>query len=247
MAFTGFSITSFVISFFVIIEKNYCFIPFILYYVWIVTNPKEGNVYLSLGLLLAYLLTVLFLAVSRTNFDHYNMVLTPFLVPAFTFCVKYVFGLFKDTKYKKTALLFLFFIVFGYYLFWFYSARKWPYVWAHDRSQNNLVATGKTIDQNTDMDDTIISLGLNSSIYLFTERQAASRYIYQTSGADYDPNAQEEFLRDMRENKPKIIVIRSQEGHYDYLPEWFSPVYDMIANEYRQLSSENGYFLFIRR
>jgi hypothetical protein len=115
------------------------------------------------------------------------------------------------------------------------------------QSRLDLIAAGKTIDRNTNPGDVIISLGFSCQIYLFTERQSASRYIYQTSGAEFDPNMRSEFLADMERKKPAIIAIRNKEDSYAYLPDWYAPVYDLIANDYRLLSAENGYYLFILR
>jgi hypothetical protein len=126
--------------------------------------------------------------------------------------------------------------------FWCYDA----YTVIKDRTRNELVAVGKTIDAWTEPDDTIISLDFPCEIYLFTKRQPASRYIYQTSGAAYAPHMQEEFLSDIQTKKPKIIAIRAENGRYDYLPDWYAPVYEMIENDYCLLSDDNGFYLFIR-
>ena len=98
---------------------------------------------------------------------------------------------------------------------------------------------------NTEPGDTIISLGSSCQIYLFTGLKPASRYIYQASGAEHDPYMKAEFLADM-EKRPKIIVLRKEDGVYDYLPSWYAPVQDMIAKEYRLLSGENNFLVFIR-
>jgi hypothetical protein len=58
---------------------------------------------------------------------------------------------------------------------------------------------------------------------------------------------QAEFIADIQKNKPKIIGIRSEDDRCDYLPDWYEPIYAMIAEEYRLLSTENGFYLFIRK
>ena len=117
----------------------------------------------------------------------------------------------------------------------------------YNDSGTQLISAGKMIDENTKAGDKIISLGINGYIYPFTKREAASKYIYQGSGLDHFPAAREEFLSDILENKPAVIAIFSADDlRYDYLPGWYAPVYDMIADEYRLLSDENGFYLFIR-
>jgi hypothetical protein len=104
------------------------------------------------------------------------------------------------------------------------------------------------IDENTMPGDKIISLGINGYIYPFTQREAASKYIYQSSGIDRIPGSREKFLSDILTSKPTVIAIFSADDlRYDYLPAWYQPVYELINKEYRLLSDENGYFLFIRK
>jgi hypothetical protein len=173
------------------------------------------------------------------------MTLTPFLVPAFVFCINLCRAYFADCRHKKFIIPLFLMLVFSQELaLWVYDT---SFIVGRDKTRLDLIAVGKTIDQNTNPGDTIISLGFPCQIYPFTERQSASCYIYQTSGASYDPNMQTEFLTDIERNKPKIIAIRNQEGSYEYLPDWYAPVYDLIAKDYRFLSAENGFYLFILR
>jgi hypothetical protein len=114
------------------------------------------------------------------------------------------------------------------------------------QARKDNIITGRIIDEQTTDGDKIIFLGFPCRIYLFTQRDTASKYIYQMSGVDYEPNAQNEFLMDLYKNKPAIIAVENRDGYYDYLPEWYAPIYDMLENEYRVITDENGYFLFKR-
>ena len=243
----GFSISSskeFVRNFFQIMGMHYCFLPLPIYYTWIVKKRENINIYLCLGLLLAYLLTVFFFATMRPIALHNNIAFTTFLVPVFTFCINFLFNYFSNVKKKNIILLLFLCIVFAESISYYWWRLSQNFL---DTSRKGLITIGKAIDQNTYIDDKIILLGDYCYIYLFTKRQSASRYVYQNAGLDnFIPNTREEFLHDIQENKPKIICITEQNGNYMYLPEWYSPIYSMIENEYRVLSSDNGYFLFIR-
>jgi hypothetical protein len=245
-AFAGFGVEGFIKSSLMIMYKNFCFVPLLAGFVWIVKKQKNINVFYSVGFLLAYLLTVFFHGVMRTNYDHYNMTLTPFLVPAFTFGVKICFACFSGIKHKKTLVPLFLLLVFAR------ETAEWVYdvytiARQKDKTRNEFAAAGEQIDRNTEAGDTIISLGLSCPIYLFTQRDPASRYIYQISGAAHDPNMQSTFLADIQRNKPRIVAVRKDEnGRYDYLPGWYEPVYTMLADHYRLLSAEGPYCLFIR-
>jgi len=241
--FTCFSIKDFVKSFLTIINKNLCFSPLLAGFIWIIKDfaGKKRGYYI--GYSLAFVLTVIFHAVIRTNYDHYNMTLTPFLVPALTFFSKEIYKYFLDIKNKKLCFSLFFCILFSAPIITgLYSLYNSFFI----QSRNNLILTGKIIDEQTTEGDKIIFLGFPCRIYLFTQRDTASKYIYQTTGVNYEPNAQNEFMMDLYKNKPAIIIVENKEGRYDYLPEWYAPIYDMIENEYQMITDKNGYFLFKR-
>jgi hypothetical protein len=244
-AFTGFSIKGLVNSFLEIMYKNFCYIPLASCFLWLVKTRKIIPLFYTLGFLLAYLSTIFFLAVIRTDFDHYNILLAPFLVPAFVFCVNLCFAYFKNSKGKNIIVMCFLCIIFSKEIIsWVNDIFK---IASHkDKMRNELITAGKTIDRFTRDGDTVISLGFPCRLYIFTERQSASRYIYQTSGAAFAPGMQEEFLSDLQRNSPALIAIQNQDDRYDYLPDWFAPVYEMIAEGYRLLSDENGFYLFVR-
>ena len=241
--FSGFKFLRFAESFFIIIGKNFCFTPLLAGYLWIIKEFTDKKIWYYIGYSLAFVLMVIFHAVIRTNYNHYNMTLTPFLIPAFTFFTKEIYKYFLNFKNKILCFSLFLCIMFSVPLV---TAQYRLYSSFSDRTKNNLILTGKEIDRQTTEGDKIIFLGFPCRVYLFTQRDTASRYIYQTSGVNFEPNAKNEFLMDLYKNKPAIIAVENRDGHYDYLPEWYAPVYAMIENEYQMITDKNGYFLFKR-
>ncbi|MDR2480977.1 MAG: hypothetical protein LBD07_01610 [Spirochaetaceae bacterium] len=242
---SGFNIAEFIKSFFMITGKNFCFIPMLAAFVWIVKNKDDKKKGYYYAYLLAFILTVSFHAAIRSNFDHYNMVLTPFLVPAFTCFVQHIKAYFSNYKHRILYLTIFFLILLSPQLVKYYAAFINS---VGNKSRMNHIIAGKIIDENTSKNDKIISLGFQCCIYLFTERRSASRYIYQISGVDYEPKAHEEFLNDLYHNKPAVIIIRlNYENLYDYLPAWYTPVYDLIERDYELLSDKYDFALFKKR
>ena len=240
---TGFDCLRFARSFRSIISKNFCFAPLLAGLAWIARDFSGKRKGYYIAYLLAFILTVTFFAVIRTSYDHYNMALTIFLVSAFTFFAVNVYGYFRNSRYNK-----LLFTLFLYILFSTTRPIGLTNVFSSltGQSRKDHILTGKIIDEQTTETDKIIELGFPAQIYLFTQRDTASRYIYQLSGVDYEPNAKNEFLTDLQNNKPAIIAIPNRNGSFDYLPEWYAPVYNMIKNEYQMITDKNGYFLFKR-
>jgi hypothetical protein len=239
----GFSIIWTVRSFFIIIEKSYSFIPLAAGILWIIKNLKSNRLLFYIGFTFAFVLTVLFLAVIGTNFNHYNMILVPFLAPGVTFFIQNISQYLSNLKHRKIVTLLFLCIIFSSEII---SARSYTLSRLTDRSRNEHIAAGNIIDKNTVDGDKIIALGRERRIYLFTDRRPASRFIYQLSGAEYYPNARTEFLSDMENRRPAVIVIANRYGRYDHLPEWFLPIYNMIENEYHILWKSDTYFLFRR-
>jgi hypothetical protein len=240
---SGFDFFWFARSFRSIISKNFCFAPLLAGLTWIAKDFSGKRKGYYIGYSLAFILTVTFFAVIRTSYDHYNMALTPYLVPAFTFFTVNVNKYFLNSRNNILSFSLFFYILFS-------TTRSVGltnvYASLTDQSREDYILTGKIIDEQTIETDKIIELGFPAQIYLFTQRDTASRYIYQLSGVGYEPNAKSEFLADLQNNKPAIIAIPDRNGRYDYLPGWYAPVYIMIENEYRMITNNNGYFLFKR-
>lgn len=62
------------------------------------------------------------------------------------------------------------------------------------------------INNNTDKNDKISVLGNNCLIYLLSNREATTKYPYQLPIANIDKNIQQEFMEQLEEEKPKMII-----------------------------------------
>ena len=61
------------------------------------------------------------------------------------------------------------------------------------------------------------------------------------------PGAKEEFISDILTTKPPIIALfNAEDGIGQIMNSWHAPIFKMIDSEYRLLSDENGFMLFIR-
>jgi len=230
-------------NFYIVINRNLSVVPLIFGLFMTIIKFKQEHFTFYLSYTVSYFLMVSFL--SFTNGDgHYNLILIPLFVPAFTFTAKFVCSAFYKIKARKIILVLFFCVVFSEGLVMFlYNITKIFY----DRSGILLINAGKMIDENTESSDKIISLGFNGYIYPFTKREAASKYIYQGSGLNYIMGAQEEFISDILTNKPAIIAIFTAEDEgwqRQYIESWHAPIFELIEKEYYLLSDENGFKLF---
>jgi hypothetical protein len=229
-------------NFYITINRFYCIVPLAAGAFWCIRDYKKSAFSFAAGYMISYILMVLFLSFALGN-SHYNMVLIPFFVPTIAVLLETTQRAFSALKYKNLALIALFCVVLSEGIIKYIDDTLEVF---YNKSGQELIAAGKMIDENTAPDDTIISLGFNGYIYPFTARRAASKYFYQGSGVDLIPGSREEFLSDVLNNKPAIIAVFTAEenGRYDYLPSWYSPVFELIERDYYLLSGENGYRLF---
>jgi hypothetical protein len=240
--FSGGGLKETIKNFYIVINRNYSFIPLFAGLFLMITKFRQSNFCFYAGYTLSYLLMVLFLSFSSGD-THYNMVLVPFYIPALVIFVDILDYAFPRIKARNAILVLFLCLVFSEGLVkYLYDLSKVVF----DKSGSWLVKAGKVIDENTKPGDKIISLGFNGYIYPFTKRDIASKYCYQGSGLDHIPGAKDEFISDITSNKPAIIVIfNAEDGIGQIMNDWHAPILSLIDSEYRLLSDENGFKLFI--
>jgi hypothetical protein len=241
--FSGGGIKEAVKNFYIVINRNYSFIPLLTGLFFMITKFRKTDFSFYAGYTLSYFLMVLFLSFSSGD-SHYNIVLVPFFIPALVFLVDILGSVFPVIKAKNVILVLFLCVVFSEGLVkYLYDLSKV----IHDNSGFQLIKAGKMIDENTKPGDKIISLGMNGYIYPFTKRDIASKYFYQGSGLNHIPGAKEQFISDITLNKPAIIALfNAEDGIGQIMNDWHSPIFEMIDREYRLLSDENGFLLFIK-
>jgi hypothetical protein len=241
--FSGGGLKDTIKNFYVIINRNYSFFPLFAGLFLMMTKFRQTNFNFYAGYTLSYFLMVLFLSFSSGD-SHYNIVLVPFFISALVFLVDILDSAFSVIKAKNIILALFLCIVFSEGLVkYLYDLSKI----IHDKSGSQLIKAGKMIDENTKPGDKIISLGFNGYIYPFTQRDIASKYCYQGSGLNHISGAKDEFISDITLNKPAIIALFSgEDGIGQIMNDWHGPIFEMIDGEYRLLSDENGFKLFIR-
>ena len=239
--FSGGGLKDFVKNYYITMNRNFSFFPLAVGLFWIITKYRQPLFSFYLAYTFSYFLMVLFLSFSSGD-SHYNVVIVPFIVPSFVFLVDILYSAFSGIKYKKTVLILFFCVLF--------SEGLLKYVFditkiMHNNSGEQLKAAGKMIDENTQPDDVIISLGYNGYIYPFTQRHIASKYFYQGSGLNHIPNARDEFISDILTVKPAIIAMFTAENSRgQYMEGWHAPIYELIEKDYQLLSDKNGFNLY---
>jgi hypothetical protein len=242
--FDGASMKQTVKNVYIIMNRSYSIVPLLWGVFSLIKKFYQRDFQFWMGYTFSYILAVLFLSFSSGD-SHYNLTLIPFFIPPIAGLFEALYSTFSSIRKPNTFIALFLCVVFSEGLGKYIDDIVEIFT---NHSGKELMQAGKMIDENTRDGDTIISLGINGYIYPFTQRRAASKYIYQGSGIDHFPGAREEFLSDVLQKKPTIIAVFTAEdsGSYDYLPEWYRPIFNLIELEYRLLSDDNGYALFIK-
>ena len=232
-------------NFFVLTNRNLSILPLAVGLFLMMRNFRQNTFVYFFAYFLSYFLMILFFSFSSGD-SHWNMVFVPFFVPALTFFAEIVHSALsaKKASFVLTAMVFCF--VFSEGLLKYIDDLSEIFT---NNSGTELIKTGRMIDENTVPGDRIISIGFNGYIYPFTQRDAASRFFFQGSGSDAVPGAREEFVSDILTTMPAVVAIFTAEdgdGKGQIMLDWHAPVLEMIESDYRVLSTDNGFTLYIR-
>ena len=229
--------------FYIVINRSFSFLPLGIGIIWFFIRYKNINTWYFLGFILSYLLSVIFLSFS-SGFSYYNLILIPFFVPTLAFLTDSLLSLFSNIKYKRLAVIFLFCVLFSEGI-----VRLSYYVFFNFDSGIQIRNAGRFIDENTEPGDKIINLGGNAYIYPFTAREYASKYIFQDSSAfAHIPGARDEFVSTIISTKPKIISIFTAQGDVNtqLTVGWHEDILDLLATDYKLVSENYGFKIFLR-
>jgi len=234
-------------TFYETMSNGYSFLPLILGVYWMIINFKKPPFAFYVGCTFSYFMMILFFSFLSSN-PHYNLVLIPYFFPAIAFLTEINYNAFSQ-QYAKNASVILLAIFFCFV----FSEGLTKYLWNFTKAFHGyntgtkLINAGKMIDENTKPGDKIISLGYNAYIYPFTQRDSVSKYFYQGYWVRTIPDAKEDFLYDVLTGKPAVIAIFNDEDSIGEIDGyWHAPILEMMEKEYRLLSDENGFNLFIR-
>jgi hypothetical protein len=226
---------------------NTSLLPVIIALIWLLKKPHNIQPDFCIGYALSLFFSFCLIAVGRYGFLSQCIVITPLFVPAITFCFDQLFKLFSSSKYsciKYGAPVLIACILFNKLIF---TTLISSYENIRDDSKYDFIQMGQFIDNNTNERDSITVLGNNCTVYLFTDRPSVSKYIYQTPVMYIDPKIADEYISDVTHRKPALIIIPSHnDGQFSFAKDVFSPILEMMDEEYYECFKSERYVIFKR-
>ena len=117
-------------------------------------------------------------------------------------------------------------------------------------SENEIVykQAGKIIDMNTKIDDTISVLGNHCNLFLYTQRNSATKYIYQLPIASYSSEIKNEYLSDILYKKPRVLVMPLGSRYNSIIEsKIYSLILSMIDDEYFAIFDSELFIVYKRK
>ena len=179
--------------------------------------------------------TLLLICLSGKTYGHYGMI----LIPAFSYPLSLIFQDIENIENKNVSQSLLL-IVCVYVLNanilpnWMDMVKAMVPIYIN-RGQNHISDEVKTIvniiDNNTDADDVISVYGNWNIIYVLSNRKHATRYSYQFPIGKVMPGIMAEYIIQMQQELPQIVVIDTNYQDDNIMDFLHSYQYDLVYPE----------------
>ena len=171
-------------------------------------TKKQRNIVIINGLIMV--ISLLLCALSGAKHPHYAIITIPFVIVPFFLLLNLVQGL--KSNAKSITILILIFLSYTAVITPLLQSLQNTAIRFDERKKpqfnQNVLDVCKIIEQNTNIDDKISVVGNWDLIYNKANRFSASKYSYQYDLFKVRPSITDEYLNDLKEQLPKIIVIQ---------------------------------------
>ena len=181
-----------------------------------VSVKNKEKYYFDIGYLTYMIVTLMLISMSGFDWAHYGLTVIPMLI--YPYCVMY--KSLENVKIKNIKINFILttYILYAVILPTGLTLTAEAIQEIHNRKTPSQITanaseTIKYITKNTKKDDAISVLGNHSYIYYLSNRKSASKYFYQLPIAEINTDIMDEYLNDLKQNKPKLVVFALEESY----------------------------------
>ena len=238
---------SFMFNIDAVINLNCVCLSLIVAIIWLTKRLRNKEYIFYIAYLISLLTSVFLIVLSGDRHEHYYLPLVPLFVPVFSFCIDKLFLIFSTSRYNiiKYGIPVMILLIFVNHDI-SHAGYRILINGLTSKAEEEYRQAGTIIDLITDEEDTISVLGNSCTVYLYTKRNSASKYIYQLPIAEYSIKAKNEYLSDILTQKPKALIISS--AFYDWVMSSgiFTSILSMIDNEYAEIFKSNNLAIYSR-
>lgn len=184
----------------------------------------------------AYMLSVLFAAMSGRLYYHYAIIILPTAVIPFCELFKRT-GLLLGEKEKIERPSFLL----ATFLFIAVCAFSYRMVASPKETDDSITAYLK---DHTDRTDDVLVLGNSSWYYLLSDRQTSNRFFYQLPPLELSKELREEFESELTEHPSDVIVIPGEEPTRNWIMDQIGGLDSLLEKHYKDIYTHESYDQF---
>lgn len=164
------------------------------YLFFIIVKEERKKWDIIITSLVFFLLSFILVVLPANHYLHYGMILIPTFIIPVSMAISYI----NNKSLNIVVLIFSVVVLFGFISLNIIKIRN--------KEEDIYLKISKYVVNNTKEEDRIIVLGNRCLIYLMSNRESASKYIYQYPISNVDSNIKNDFIKELIENEPKIIV-----------------------------------------
>lgn len=180
---------------------------------------KNKDQIINISYLVCMFTTLLFISISGRTYGHYGMV----IIPLISYPMAIFFDKIEKIVSEQISNVFST-IIFAYLLIaiilpnWLPLIVQLPNIYTEkDETHISEMATtiSNIVKENTSEDEKISVYGNWTYIYVLSERKHATKYSYQFPIGQVMPSIMDEYIKELREEQPKVVVIQSSRYNRD--------------------------------
>lgn len=191
------------------ISTNTMILSTFLYFILVLREKKnfsQEQKLFHLSIVIFFIVTYITVIMSGRKYAHYGMVILPTSIVPITIILDSIYNKVQIQSIQKDICKF---VVFTSLLFSLGCIEIWFDTTVNTFKENKEAKKiSELIKQYTEEDDSISVFGNDVKIYLMTDRKSSSKYIYQTPPAYISKEVMEEYITQLEQEKPKVIVVK---------------------------------------
>ena len=236
---------SFLLNIDALMKVNCVCLSLIVGIIWLTKKQHNREYIFYIGYLVSCLTSVFLIVISMNRHEHYYLPLVPLFVPVLSFCIDKLIVFFSTSRYGiiKYGIPLMILLIFVSHEIFMAGYNIIGSLTSKTREEYRQIGT--IIDANTREDDVISVLGNRCIVYLYTKRNSASKYIYQSAIATRSIEMVNEYLYDILTQKPKILVVPLVYT-LDESSGIYTPILSMIDNEYTEIFKSSDLVFYSR-
>jgi hypothetical protein len=191
---------------------------------------------------LALLLSTAFILSARLRFGE-MFHLTPYYL--YGFWLGGLFTAFALKKLQKKNIIYIFASLIFLISYYFEKKPDFKFATSFIVKNPNPKIT-KYIKKNTSPDEKISQINLSSSVYYFSQREPANKFIFYYPWVDWAPRLKTTMVSDLKQHQPQVVVVNMQgvKNYQKKYPDTYQQLLNSLTSNYTKAKTISSAHIF---